>query len=104
MMKDVLWPYQFLDKANCGISTCRQLHNHGYLITTSDGLETGIGIDCGQKYFGLRFTRKRKLVDQEVSRQRRVKLVKEMIKMLPSMISTLAQIKVAYDDLQEQKQ
>lgn len=103
-MKDVLWPYHFLEKAHCGISTCPQLHNHGYLITTIDGLETGIGSDCGQNIFGLKFTQQRQVVDQEVARRRRIRSVKEMIKMLPSMISSLAKIKNDYDDLQEQKQ
>lgn len=103
-MSGVLWPYKFLEKVNCGISACRQLHFHGYLITTSDGLETGIGVDCGRKYFGLKFTRQRQLVDQEVARRQRVRAVKDMIDQLPAMVSTLAQIKADYHDLQSQKQ
>lgn len=103
-MKDVLWPYKFLEKVNCGISACRQLHYSGYLITTSDGLETGIGVDCGRKYFGLKFTRQRQRVDQEVARRRRIKAVQDLIGQLPSMVSRLEQIKVDYQDLQDQKQ
>lgn len=103
-MSDVLWPYKFLEKVNCGISVCRQLHYHGYLITTSDGLETGIGVDCGRKYFGLKFTRQRQRVDQEVARRQRIRAVKDMIDQLPAMVSTLAQIKADYQDLQDQKQ
>lgn len=103
-MSGVLWPYKFLEKVNCGISACRQLHFHGYLITTSDGLETGIGVDCGRKYFGIKFTRQRQLVDQEVARRQRVRAVKDMIDQLPAMVSTLSQIKADYHDLQSQKQ
>jgi hypothetical protein len=103
-MKDVLWPYKFLDKINCGISACRQLHYSGYLITTSDGLETGIGVDCGRKYFGLKFTRQRQRVDQEVERRRRIKAVQDLIGQLPSMVTTLAKITADYQDLQDQKQ
>ncbi|KRP64703.1 hypothetical protein [Pseudomonas orientalis] len=103
-MKDVLWPYRFSEKVNCGISACRQLHFQGYLITTSDGFETGIGADCGRKYFGLKFTRQRQLVDKEVARRQRVKSIKDMIDQLPVMVTTLAQIKADYLDLQEMKQ
>ncbi|WP_095158305.1 hypothetical protein [Pseudomonas sp. Irchel 3E13] len=102
-MGEVLWPYKFLDKVNCGISTCRQLHYHGYLIKTSDGLETGIGVDCGRKHFGLKFTRQRQRVDQEIARQRRVRSIKDLIEQLPSMVATLTQIKTDYQDLQDQK-
>lgn len=103
-MKEVLWPYRFLEKVNCGISACRQLHYNGYLITTSDGLETGIGADCGRKYFGLRFTRQRQQVDKEVARRQRIKAVKDMLDQLPAMVNTLAQIKADYHELQDLKQ
>lgn len=103
-MCNVLWPYKFLEKVNCGISACRQLHFNGYLITTSDGLETGIGVDCGLKYFGLKFTRQRQRVDKEIGRRQRVRAIKEMIDKLPAMVSMLAQIKADYNDLQDQKQ
>lgn len=103
-MADVLWPYRFLEKVNCGISACRQLHYNGYLITTSDGLETGIGADCGRKYFGLKFTRQRQRVDKEVARRQRIKAVKDMLDEIPAMVSTLAQIRADYQELQELKQ
>lgn len=103
-MKEVLWPYRFAEKVNCGISACRQLHYHGYLITTSDGLETGIGNDCGLKYFGVQFTRQRQRVDKEVARHQRIRSIKQMIEQLPSMVGTLTKIKADYQDLQDQKQ
>lgn len=37
----------------CGLSTCRQIHQRGFLVRTEDGLETHIGNVCGVKHFHL---------------------------------------------------
>ena len=42
----IIAPYHLkLAKIKCGIADCGTKHLHGYVITTSDGLETNIGKD-----------------------------------------------------------
>lgn len=43
--KSLEWP--------CGLSTCRQVHQKGFVVQTEDGLETHIGKDCGVNHFQL---------------------------------------------------
>lgn len=38
---------------SCGLSTCRQVHQKGFVVQTEDGLETHIGKDCGVNHFQL---------------------------------------------------
>lgn len=52
----IIAPYHLTgEKIKCGIADCGSPHWHGYLITTSDGLETNIGKDCGAKHFNADF-------------------------------------------------
>ncbi len=99
----VVAPYRFLDRANCGIESCHTPHLHGYLITTSDGLETGIGSHCGRKHFGVKFTRERQRVDQALERRRRIDTVMAMIKNMPQMIAVIEVLERDYRELQELK-
>jgi len=99
----VIAPYRFLDRANCGIESCRTPHLHGYLITTSDGLETGIGSHCGRKHFGVKFTRERQRVDQAIERRRRIDSVMAMVRNMPQMITVIEGLERDYRELQELK-
>lgn len=99
----VIAPYRFLDRANCGIESCRTPHLHGYLITTSDGLETGIGSHCGRKHFGVKFTRERQRVEQAIERRRRIDTVMAMVKNMPQMIAVIEGLERDYRELQELK-
>ncbi len=54
-LQQILGDYEFpkaLEWA-CGLSTCRQIHQRGFLVRTEDGLETHIGNVCGVKHFHL---------------------------------------------------
>lgn len=71
----ILAPYHLTGQMiKCGISTCGRPHWHGYLITTSDGLETNIGKDCGKRHFKADFSSEVKRHDQLYDR--RLKLEK----------------------------
>lgn len=100
---DVLGPYRFLERVPCGISSCHTPHLQGYLITTSDGLETAIGGDCGARYFGVRFTRERRRVESAIRRDQRIGAIKALIASLPNMISTIRQLEIDYRALQDLK-
>lgn len=99
----VIAPYRFTDTIACGIESCHTQHLKGYLITTSDGQETGIGGHCGRKHFGLSFTRERKRVDDAIQRKRRIDTVMRAVAQIPAYLATVAELKADYQDLTELK-
>lgn len=99
----VLAPYCFLERVHCGIESCHTPHLSGYLISTSDGLETAIGSHCGKKHFGMQFTRERKRVDQAIARRRRIDAVMDMIADMPRLITVIESLEKDYRELQELK-
>lgn len=54
-VKSILGTYEFKEKIKCGLSTCKQPHNKGYLVQFGDGQKTNIGNKCGRTMFGLTF-------------------------------------------------
>lgn len=99
----VIAPYHFLDPIPCGIDSCHTPHQKGYLITTSDGQETGIGGHCGRKHFGINFTIERKRIDAAVGRQRRIDTVKKAIADMPTYLAIIVELKAEYQALTELK-
>ena len=99
----VVAPYRFLEQIPCGIESCHTLHFAGYLITTSDGLETAIGSQCGRKNFGLTFAREKKRVDQAVARSRRIATVQAMLGDMPRLLAVTETLEKEYRDLQDKK-
>lgn len=95
----VVAPYHFRDSIACGIESCHTQHMKGYLITTSDGLETGIGVDCGRKHFGVHFTRQKKQIDDAVQRKRRIDTVMRAVQEIPAYLDTVKQLKSDYQHL-----
>ncbi|RUR52730.1 hypothetical protein [Vreelandella populi] len=71
-LKLILQAYQFPEDKQipCGISSCRTQHGRGFLVLTSDGLETNIGNRCGKKHLGADFDYERNRFKAE---QRRIK-------------------------------
>lgn len=51
-LKRVLTDYEFPKDAPCGLKSCRQPHQRGYLVLTDGGGETNIGNKCGRTHFG----------------------------------------------------
>ena len=99
----VVAPYRFLDRIPCGIESCHTPHLTGYLITTSDGLETAIGSTCGKTHFGMTFTRERKRVDQAIARRRRIEAVEGMLGDMPALLAVVENLDKEYKDLQDKK-
>lgn len=64
-LQDVIGDYVSESKLNCGLSSCNTPHNKGFIVITTDGLETNIGKDCGSKYFGISFDEKSKTHNTE---------------------------------------
>lgn len=45
------------DETKCGILGCKQTHQNGWLVASSDNLVTNIGKDCGKKHLDLEFSK-----------------------------------------------
>lgn len=99
----VVAPYRFLDRIPCGIESCHTPHLSGYLITTSDGLETAIGSTCGKTHFGVTFTRERQRVDKAVERRRRIDTISRMLADMPQLLAVVESLDSEYKDLQDKK-
>lgn len=99
----VIAPYRFRDSIACGIDSCHTQHQNGYLITTSDGQETGIGSHCGRKHFGINFTREKKRVDEAVQRKRRIDTVMRAVALIPEYLLTVKQLRIDYRELTDMK-
>ncbi|MBK3756605.1 hypothetical protein [Stutzerimonas frequens] len=99
----VVAPYRFLDRIPCGIETCHTPHLSGYLITTSDGLETAIGSHCGRKHFGTSFSKEKRRVNEAVDRQRRIKLIKSMLDDMAAHLVVIEELERHYKGLSDKK-
>ncbi|MGE8450764.1 MAG: hypothetical protein ACN6OP_09160 [Pseudomonadales bacterium] len=60
-LSEVLAPYYFDVSYPCGLASCRQPHQNGFLVITDDGVETNVGGDCGKRIFGDDFVIKSNL-------------------------------------------
>lgn len=71
-LAEVLAPYDFAEPYPCGLASCRQPHQHGFLVVTVDKVETNVGKDCGRRIFGKDFTIKANIQVARASRKRRL--------------------------------
>lgn len=91
---DVIGAYHFPpDMAlKCGIESCRTLHQKGFLVSTTDGLETNIGNQCGQKHLGADFTQKRKAYLDRAKKSQDIEIISTTMTTLHLLEATLSQI------------
>lgn len=99
----VIAPYRFLEKTICGIAHCHQPHMAGYLISTNDGRETGIGGNCGKTHFGVSFTKERKRVDQAIARKQRITAISSLLAAMSEMLVEIETIDIAFKNLSSLK-
>lgn len=71
-LAEVLAPYDFAEPYPCGLASCRQPHQHGFLVVTVDKVETNVGKDCGRRIFGEDFAIKANLQAARASRKRQL--------------------------------
>lgn len=77
---DIVTDYSFPDTKmiSCGIQGCRTMHMRGFLVVTTDGLETNIGNVCGKKYLGENFKVKKAIFIQRQNEERNMFLISEL--------------------------
>lgn len=54
-LEEIIGYYRFKDEIHCGLKGCNQPHKLGYIVRTTDGIETNIGNVCGADEFGVEF-------------------------------------------------
>lgn len=97
---EIIAPYHLKGpKIKCGISSCGTPHLHGYLISTSDGLETNIGKDCGFSHFEAVFSDERKRHDELYEMRLKVSRIIELKEEAPKLLAELSQMKSDYNAL-----
>jgi len=63
--------YSFKEQsARCSVSYCQQAHGRGYLVTTSDEMETNLCEVCGQRLLNTTFSNSKKVL-QDLARVRK---------------------------------
>lgn len=65
-LKGIIGQYALANDVPCGLSSCRTMHRHGYLVVTKSGHETNLGKDCGKRYFDVEFEALRNAFDRDV--------------------------------------
>ena len=66
-LNEIIGRYIFAEKTHCGLKSCNQPHNKGYIVSTKDGLITNLGKDCGRRYFDVDFDKMAKTFDTAVT-------------------------------------
>ncbi|MFW3164010.1 hypothetical protein WBQ28_05715 [Pseudomonas syringae pv. syringae] len=86
----IIAPYHLKGKMiKCGIADCGKPHLHGYSITTSDGLETNIGKDCGTKHFKANFSAEMKRHDELYNRRLKVNRIVKLKESAPELLERI---------------
>ncbi|NMZ98069.1 hypothetical protein [Pseudomonas lundensis] len=93
---DILGEYSFPEAKMipCGIQGCRTPHMRGFLVVTTDGLETNIGNVCGKKHLGVNFQEKRTAFRQKQVEIRNVSQIFEVKQLLKKLKPTLERLEV----------
>lgn len=74
---------------HCGL--CNTEHGRGYVVATTEGLETQIGKDCGLKYLGARFEELERQFTVALEAHDRMKRLRELLVQRGEILSTAQQ-------------
>jgi hypothetical protein len=89
----IIGNYQEAEPVRCGLSTCRQPHGRGYLVTLRDGRLTNIGKDCGRNYFGVDFETMRGTFDRDLLRQERREIIVAAQHRAEALVAEIAELR-----------
>jgi len=74
-LNEIIGRYIFKEKIPCGLTTCKQPHGKGYIVSTKTGEVTNIGNRCGKTHFGVEFNELSKIFDRAVTEHNNRELV-----------------------------
>jgi hypothetical protein len=69
--------YQLCGLAHNG-KPCGQVHGHGFVVASNDGLETQVGQDCGLRHLGAKFEELERLFTAQVKTEDLMKRMREL--------------------------
>lgn len=100
----ILGPYNFskADALPCGL--CGTEHQHGYLISASDGSETNIGQECGKNNFGVDFKEIYSTFRAKEAMERRLKAIMANIQQREDLLERSSRLITAIERLQRRVQ
>ena len=79
----------------CGL--CNTEHGRGYVVATTEGLETQIGKDCGLKYLGAKFEELERQFTVALEAQDRMRRLRELLLQKGDLLSRAQQAMQACD-------
>lgn len=74
-LNEIIGRYIFKENIPCGLTTCKQPHGKGYIVSTKTGEVTNIGNRCGKTHFGVEFNELSKIFDRAVTEHNNRELV-----------------------------
>jgi len=98
-LASIIGRYAFKDRIPCGLSNCRTPHTRGYVVATTDGIETNIGKDCGKTYFGVDFETMSKQFDRDITEKENRETLWSFYFKLEDLSQIIADIRCGEDDL-----
>ncbi|MES2888687.1 MAG: hypothetical protein V4739_11820 [Pseudomonadota bacterium] len=95
----IIGGYRFkkIDWQRCGVSGCKQLHGNGYVIRSTEGLETNIGHCCGQTLLGAEW---KEMFERFETRRKKEALESVLSRVLSTRDATLKQAETAQRSLE----
>ena len=91
-LAEVLAPYNFSEPYPCGLASCRQPHQHGFLVVTVDGVETNVGKDCGRRIFGEEFAIKANIQVERARLKRQLETLQRVLDQKEQLLSRIAEL------------
>lgn len=92
-LEEIIGRYVFKEKIACGLSTCKQPHGRGYIVTTKSGEVTNIGNVCGKIHFGVKFDEFSKVFTQAVTDHQNREAIASFMFRLEGYMSDVANIR-----------
>lgn len=89
--------YSFEEQsARCGASDCLKAHSQGFLVVTSDEMETCLCEACGQRLLGVAFSEKKKVLQNKArirEQQTKLNAILQQSDVIRSRVKELKQIR-----------
>lgn len=92
-LKEIIGRYIFNDRIACGLTTCRQPHEKGYLVRTKPDSVTNIGNQCGKTHFGVEFLQQTRTFERLITEQNNKETVASFIFRIEEYLATVTTIR-----------
>lgn len=92
-LKEIIGRYIFKEKIPCGLTSCKQPHGKGYIVTTKTGEVANIGNVCGKTHFGVEFNELSKIFNRAITEHNNREIVGSFIFQLEANIERVENIR-----------